>query len=165
MRKHIKFGAFLCGILSFALFLDCANPQRYKMVYAGDQVTYLSDVKLFEGDKDSARASCQNNGYTFYAKDVNSGTGKKSVYLGYKTSTDKKDAIYDVKLLAMDGVELEFGQDALRALAKEAIRRKTGARGLRAAMERVMTDIMYEAPGKAGSRKVSVTADMVAAKL
>ena len=70
-----------------------------------------------------------------------------------------------VKLLAMDGVELEFEQDALRALAKEAIRRKTGARGLRAAMERVMTDIMYEAPGKEGSRKVTVTADMVREKL
>ena len=69
------------------------------------------------------------------------------------------------KLLAMDGVDLEFGQDALRALAKEAIRRKTGARGLRAAMERVMTDIMYEAPGKGGSHKVSVTAEMVGAKL
>ena len=70
-----------------------------------------------------------------------------------------------VKLLAMDGVELEFEQDALRALAKEAIRRKTGARGLRAAMERVMTDIMYEAPGKDGSRKVTVTAEMVREKL
>ena len=69
------------------------------------------------------------------------------------------------KLLAMDGVDLEFGQDALRALAKEAIRRKTGARGLRAALERVMTDIMYEAPGKGGSRKVAVTAEMVGAKL
>ena len=70
-----------------------------------------------------------------------------------------------VKLLAMDGVELEFEQGALRALAKEAIRRKTGARGLRAAMERVMTDIMYEAPGKGGARKVKVTAEMVRQKL
>ena len=70
-----------------------------------------------------------------------------------------------VKLLAMDGVELAFEPEALRALAKEAIRRKTGARGLRAAMERVMTDIMYDAPGGSGVRKVTVTAEMVREKL
>ena len=69
------------------------------------------------------------------------------------------------KLLSMDGVDLKFEPAALKALAKVALSRKTGARGLRAEMERLMTDIMYEAPGKAGSRKVSVTADMVAAKL
>ena len=69
------------------------------------------------------------------------------------------------KLLAMDGVDLSFDPEALRALAKEAIRRKTGARGLRAAMERVMTGIMYDAPGKGASRKVSITAEMVSAAM
>ena len=61
------------------------------------------------------------------------------------------------KLLSLDGVDLQFEPEALRALAREAITRKTGARGLRAAMERIMTDIMYDAP----SKKVVVTADMV----
>ena len=65
------------------------------------------------------------------------------------------------KLLAMDGVDLEFAPDALRELAREALARKTGARGLRAAMERIMTDVMYEGAGGQGSRKVVVTADMV----
>ena len=69
------------------------------------------------------------------------------------------------KLLAMDGVELSFEDEALRELAKNAITRKTGARGLRAAMERVMTDVMYDAPcGKSGT-KVKVTAEMVREKL
>ena len=65
------------------------------------------------------------------------------------------------KLLAMDGVELEFETEALRALARNALSRKTGARGLRAAMERIMTDVMYEAPGSENLRKVVVTAKMV----
>jgi len=65
------------------------------------------------------------------------------------------------KLLAMDGVDLEFAPDALRELAKEALARKTGARGLRAAMERIMTDVMYEGAGGNAGRKVTVTAEMV----
>ena len=69
------------------------------------------------------------------------------------------------KLLAMDGVELAFEDAALRELAKNAILRKTGARGLRAAMERVMTDVMYEASGNAQVTKVAITAEMVREKL
>ena len=65
------------------------------------------------------------------------------------------------KLLAMDNVDLEVAPEALRELAKAALARKTGARGLRAAMERIMTDVMYEGAGDQGSRKVVVTAEMV----
>lgn len=65
------------------------------------------------------------------------------------------------KLLAMDGVDLEFKPDALRALAKKAVERKTGARGLRAEMEKLMLDVMYEAPGNVKLSKVVVTAKMV----
>ena len=69
------------------------------------------------------------------------------------------------KLLAMDGVDLSFEADALRELARNAIIRKTGARGLRAAMERVMTDVMYEAPDGKTGKKVTVTAEMVRERL
>ncbi len=65
------------------------------------------------------------------------------------------------KLLAMDSVELKFETDALRALAQRALARKTGARGLRAEMERLMTDIMYEAPGNAKMKKVTITKKMI----
>ncbi len=51
-----------------------------------------------------------------------------------------------VKLFEMDGVRLEFEEDALRAIAKEAVEKKTGARGLRAIMEKVVLDLMYEIP-------------------
>ena len=69
------------------------------------------------------------------------------------------------KLLAMDGVELSFEQDALRELAKTALKRKTGARGLRAEMEKLMTDVMFEAPGNAKMKKVVVTAKMIEERL
>ena len=69
------------------------------------------------------------------------------------------------KLLAMDGVELVFEPKALKELAKIALARKTGARGLRAEMECLMTDVMYEAPGNAKMKKVVVTPKMIQEKL
>ncbi len=80
-----------------------------------------------------------------------------------RVMTEPKNALVRQyqKLLAMDGIELEFETGALRALAKAAISRKTGARGLRAEMERLMTDIMYEAPGRSDMRKVVVTEKMI----
>ena len=69
------------------------------------------------------------------------------------------------KLLAMDGVDLKFDDAALKALAKAALARKTGARGLRAEMERLMTDIMYEAPGNAKMKSITVTEAMIKERL
>ncbi|MBP3723916.1 MAG: ATP-dependent Clp protease ATP-binding subunit ClpX [Selenomonadaceae bacterium] len=62
--------------------------------------------------------------------------------------TEPKNALVKQykKLLAMDDMELNFDEDALIAIAKEALRQKTGARGLRGIIERVMRDIMYDAP-------------------
>ncbi len=65
------------------------------------------------------------------------------------------------KLLSLDNVELSFEPDALRALARDALARKTGARGLRAAMEKIMTDIMYNVAGGKSEQKVVITAAMV----
>ncbi len=69
------------------------------------------------------------------------------------------------KLLSMEGVELESDDRALRGLAKRALARKTGARGLRAEMERLMTEVMYEAPGAAKAKKVVVTEKMIDERL
>ena len=69
------------------------------------------------------------------------------------------------KLLAMDGVELTFEKDALRELAKTALARKTGARGLRAEMEKLMTDVMYEAPGNDAMKRVTVDVKMIKERL
>lgn len=68
------------------------------------------------------------------------------------------------KLFEIDGIELEVTEDALDAVAKRAIERKTGARGLRAIMEETISDIMYEIPSREGVRKVVVTAETVESK-
>ena len=64
-------------------------------------------------------------------------------------------------LFEIDGIELEFEDDALEAIAETAMKRKTGARGLRAIMEDQMNDLMYELPSREDVGKVVITADFV----
>ena len=65
------------------------------------------------------------------------------------------------KLLGMDNVELVFGGKAVRAIAKKAIERNTGARGLRAIIEKIMTKVMYEIPGMKDVVRCTVTENTV----
>lgn len=64
-------------------------------------------------------------------------------------------------LLEMDGVELDFEPDAIDLIAQEALKRNTGARALRAIVEEIMLDVMYDVPSKENKDKFVVTADMV----
>jgi ATP-dependent Clp protease ATP-binding subunit ClpX len=68
------------------------------------------------------------------------------------------------KLFELDGVALEFKEDALRAVAKEAIKRNTGARGLRAILEDVLLEVMYEIPSRNDITKCMITKDVIAKK-
>ena len=65
------------------------------------------------------------------------------------------------KLFSMDNVELEFTDDALKLVAKEAIKRKTGARGLRAIMEKAMMDAMYNIPSEESVVKCIINKEVV----
>ena len=65
------------------------------------------------------------------------------------------------KLFEIDGVELEFTSDALLAVAKKAIERSTGARGLRSILEETMTDIMYELPSNKSIAKVIINENCI----
>ncbi|MBW4497406.1 MAG: ATP-dependent protease ATP-binding subunit ClpX [Oscillatoria princeps RMCB-10] len=65
------------------------------------------------------------------------------------------------KLLKMDNVQLEFKQDAMRAIAQEAYRRKTGARALRGIVEELMLDVMYELPSRKDVTRCMITREMV----
>jgi ATP-dependent Clp protease ATP-binding subunit ClpX len=65
------------------------------------------------------------------------------------------------KLFEMEGVQLEFREDSLRAVAKRAMQRKTGARGLRTILENVLLDTMYDLPGMANASKVVVDEGVV----
>ncbi|MDO4936259.1 MAG: ATP-dependent protease ATP-binding subunit ClpX [Phascolarctobacterium sp.] len=67
-------------------------------------------------------------------------------------------------MLAMDGVDLQFEDDAFSAIADLALKRKTGARGLRAIIENIMLDVMYDIPSKKDIKKVIVTQDTVLKK-
>jgi ATP-dependent Clp protease ATP-binding subunit ClpX len=65
------------------------------------------------------------------------------------------------RLFELDGVELEFTEDALEAIADQAILRGTGARGLRAIMEEVLMSVMYEIPSRSDVARVVITREVV----
>ena len=80
-----------------------------------------------------------------------------------KILTEPKNAIVKQykKLMAMDKIEIDFTENALIAVAKEAVNRKTGARALRSIMEEVMIDIMFEAPSDNNIKKIIINEDCV----
>ena len=66
------------------------------------------------------------------------------------------------KLFEMDGVKLKFTKGALQAVARKALERESGARGLRAILEEAMLDIMYDIPSKSGIKETVVNEDVIA---
>ena len=80
--------------------------------------------------------------------------------------TEPKNALIKQykKLFEIEGAELEFTDDALRAVAEQAIKRKTGARGLRSILEVLLLDTMYDLPDKENVEKVVVTGNVVNGK-
>jgi ATP-dependent Clp protease ATP-binding subunit ClpX len=79
---------------------------------------------------------------------------------------DPKNAMVKqyTKLMSMDGVGLTFTKDALRALAAEAVRKGTGARALRSLLERIMLDVMYDAPSRDDIAEVTINRAVVEGK-
>ncbi|HHW07052.1 MAG TPA: ATP-dependent Clp protease ATP-binding subunit ClpX [Clostridia bacterium] len=77
--------------------------------------------------------------------------------------TEPKNALVKQyqKLFELDGVELEFKPDSLEAIAQEAIKRETGARGLRSIIEDIMMNVMYELPSRKDVTKCVITKDVV----
>lgn len=77
--------------------------------------------------------------------------------------TEPKNALVKQykKLLSMDHVDLEFDEAAIRAIAKKAIERNTGARGLRAIIEKIMQRVMYEVPDMKNVKTCRITEDVV----
>jgi ATP-dependent Clp protease ATP-binding subunit ClpX len=80
-----------------------------------------------------------------------------------KILTEPKNALVKqyARLFEMEGVKLDFTVDALSAIAKRAIERKTGARGLRSIMEGILLDTMFDLPGLEGVEEVQVDKDVV----
>lgn len=84
-----------------------------------------------------------------------------------KILTEPKNALVKQykELLNMDGVDLEFEEEALHIIAKKAIDRKTGARGLRSIIEETMLDIMYEIPSREDIEKCVITKETIENKV
>jgi ATP-dependent Clp protease ATP-binding subunit ClpX len=80
-----------------------------------------------------------------------------------KILTEPKNALMKQyqKLLSLDSVRLKFTDGSLSAIAKKAVQRKTGARGLRSILEEIMLDVMYEIPSQKGIRDCLITEDTV----
>jgi ATP-dependent Clp protease ATP-binding subunit ClpX len=80
--------------------------------------------------------------------------------------TDTKNALTKqyAKLMAMEGVELEFTEEALKELANQAIKKGTGARALRSLLEKLMLDVMYDVPGNEDIVHVNITEPVVSGK-
>ena len=80
--------------------------------------------------------------------------------------TEPKNAITKQyqELLSMDGVKLEFEDEALKKIAELALKKKTGARGLRSIIESAMQKVMFDVPDMASAKKIVVTADCVEGK-
>jgi len=83
-----------------------------------------------------------------------------------KILTEPKNSIIKQykKLLEFDNVKVNFSDGALREIAKEAVKRKTGARGLKAIVEEIMTDVMYEVPSKNNIREVVINEEVIQKK-
>jgi len=77
--------------------------------------------------------------------------------------TQPKNAIVKQykKLLELEGVELVFTDDALETIAEEALKRKTGARGLRSIIENAMLDVMFDAPNDSRIKEVVITSEVI----
>jgi ATP-dependent Clp protease ATP-binding subunit ClpX len=80
-----------------------------------------------------------------------------------KILTEPKNALMKQyqKLLSLDSVRLKFTDGALSAIAKKAVQRKTGARGLRSILEEIMLEVMYEIPSQKGIKDCLITEDTV----
>jgi ATP-dependent Clp protease ATP-binding subunit ClpX len=76
---------------------------------------------------------------------------------------DTKNSLVDQykELFRIDGVELEIEKDALKLIAEKALEIKTGARGLRGILEKVMTDIMFDIPSRYDIEKCIITKDTI----
>ena len=80
-----------------------------------------------------------------------------------KILTEPKNALIKQyqRYFGMDGVELQFTDDALKVIADEAIRHKTGARGLRTVLETALLEVMYDIPGRGDVKKCIVSAETI----
>ena len=104
LRKTIFFTLkAIAVILVICLAMECPC-QICGRVFAANKVYYISDIQIFQApDEGEAKRLCESDGYICAPKNLNAGTGKDAVFMGYKLTEDKRDAICDIELLHMNG--------------------------------------------------------------
>ena len=100
---------FSCKLIAFILTIATLLTALPLTAFAQDGESvendelYLKSVKLAQGKKEEARAALLADGYVFLDQNLNEGTGQSGVWMGYQTTTDPTEAIYDMKLMNMKG--------------------------------------------------------------
>lgn len=104
LRMLIKFILTSLSLLLVVCFLTETPINIIERVSAAEKIVYLKEVKIFEAESEKeARSACEKEGFTFVGKDLNSGTGHAYVYIGYKTTENREEALYKIALLDMNG--------------------------------------------------------------
>ena len=104
LRNTIFFTLKTIAIILVVCFALEYPVQMLGKSYAAEKVYYISEVKTFQAKTEAeAIKLCESDGYTCAKKDLNAGTGKDAVVMGYKLTENKDEAIYDIKLLHMNG--------------------------------------------------------------
>ena len=100
---------FSCKVIAFLLMLATLMTALPLSAFAqedpseANEEVYLKAVKLAQGSKESAKEELAAEGYIFLDQNLNEGTGQSGVWMGYQTTTDPTQAIYDMKLMNMKG--------------------------------------------------------------
>ena len=120
LRNTIFFTIKTIALILVICFAIEVPSQVIGKVSAANKVYYVSEIKAFQAKNAAdAKKACENEGFTLVDKDLNAGTGKDFVYMGYKLTEDKREALYDIKLLHMDsGYQIKDFADASRDLEK-----------------------------------------------
>ena len=104
LRHTIFFTLKTIAIILVVCFALEYPVQMLGKAYAAEKVYYISEVKTFQAKTEAeAIKLCESDGYTCAKKDLNAGTDKDAVVMGYKLTENKDEAIYDIKLLHMNG--------------------------------------------------------------
>ena len=120
LRKAIFFAIKMIAIMLVVCFFVEYPAQMVGKAADASKVCYISKIKTFQADSaEEAKKLCEGEGYICAQKNLNEGTGKDVVYMGYKLTEDKNKALYDIKLLQMnDGYQIKDYKEANEQLEK-----------------------------------------------
>ena len=138
---------------------DAADKANSAVSAASEVVAKYENVAKAEravGDRTATKKAAQKEAAKQRAKDADDDV-KEDALLRILTELKNAPVRQYEELLRMDNVELIFTEEALRAVAKKAIKRKTGARSLKGIIEDIMLDVMFDIPRSDASRKVTIT--------